>query len=720
MSYLPALYPQFIEDNGQPIEDGYIWIGEADQDAATHPIAVYADEARTITLEQPVRTTGGYPAYQGAATRLYLAAGVTECSVTVHNKRDVAVFTNVPHSPLFGANDSLDAGNVTWKPGGFTIGKSLQDKLDELVSLPDGRGANDTDDNTILADKQDSGYRRFYAPAGKGTGANGEYRVFTHPWTNPGAGYSDPEQFTENPGNIVDGMQLIGDGIGRTIFDQTDDALANYLFACNTMSDATADNLAGVSFRDLTLYGRSDTLGHSEPQHLVALAGVTSPSFERVQFLAGRGDGICNWMGPKQSGRCHNIGLRVLNCVFDGGDVANGRNAVTIEDMVEWVIGWSRFNNWTSATGGPGGTPHPGFIDVEPQGTNDQFRNRAGRVLFNQFADNPGAAVCFFLSHLSFYATQGGDFQAIGNTANACRIGFDLVGYGPDNGDYPDPTWNHDVLIQGNKVYDSFTPLRARGVRRLTVTDNFFRKSDAGILLAQVPPALTVGADEVGTRITRNWLEELAQSSTDGGPAICSDGPLKNAAIEDNDFVECGRTDDLAGWGFLARTGGDIDLRLKNNRVTNETGRMTVFAAVQTGLDPAITVNANSEKSGNKLLAGADPFAGDNFNPTIGADFTSGITYANGWVAYDADHVSLRKADGLVSLIVSLKSGTTTATTLMLTLPAGCRPAKDLTLIANGNGTFATADLNTAGQLVVKAGVSATFTSFNPVTFLAA
>jgi hypothetical protein len=609
---------------------------------------------------------------------------------------------------------------VAFVPWQGVIGRSLQRKLEDEIALPDARQANDSDDKNALAELVNDGWKRVRAPGQRGFGDNGDYLIGCSPWTNPEAGYTDPELFTENAGNLGD-IHLIGDGKGKTVFDQGEE---NYCLMVNSLSDDEADNRRGVHISHLTVRGRAD-LGASEPQHLIALFGFSGATIEHVAFENGRADGLYCSMGPKQSSRRHNSNLRVAYCDFDGdvGDALGapvGRNAITVEDCIGTLIAFNRFRRWTSGTAN-GGSPHPGFIDFEPQANTDQYRIRLIRVLYNWFFDNPSAAVCFFLSHLSYYATEGGDAQAIGNVIERCLHGFDMVGYGPDNGDYPDRTWRHDIVLRDNRINDTVLfPIRSRGIYGCDVIGNKIRKAGGGLSLANVPPGLTVGADEQDWRVRENVLQEIAQSSTYGGPAVVSDGTLRNVAIEANDLIECGRTDNAGGWGFLARTGGDVDLRLNGNRVWNTTGRMKKLAEIQTGLPTPITINAAAQKVGNVVVAGTDPSSGDNFTPPAGTDFTAGIVYANGWSAYDSNHVSLVKKDGVVSLLMSLKGGATPATTLMLTLPPGCWPRKDVTLQCNGNGSYALCELNVAGQLAVKSGVSATETSFPPIEYIAA
>lgn len=47
---------QFVDENGHPIVNGKVYIGEPNQDPRTNPIVVYANRAKTVPLTQPIRT----------------------------------------------------------------------------------------------------------------------------------------------------------------------------------------------------------------------------------------------------------------------------------------------------------------------------------------------------------------------------------------------------------------------------------------------------------------------------------------------------------------------------------------------------------------------------------------------------------------------------------------------------------------------------------------
>jgi hypothetical protein len=91
----------FADAGGQPLEDGYIWIGTVNLNPITNPIVAYWDSAKTITAVQPIRTSGGYPVYQGTPSRFYTAS---DYSIQVQNKNGTVVYTSL--------NDNSSAGGA--------------------------------------------------------------------------------------------------------------------------------------------------------------------------------------------------------------------------------------------------------------------------------------------------------------------------------------------------------------------------------------------------------------------------------------------------------------------------------------------------------------------------------------------------------------------------------------------------------------------------------
>jgi len=103
---MPALsveppFPAFADADGQPLEDGYILIGTVNLNPVTNPIAVFFNSALTIAAAQPIRTSGGYPVYQGTPSRIYTGS---DYSIQVQNKNGTVVYTSL--------NGNADGGIV--------------------------------------------------------------------------------------------------------------------------------------------------------------------------------------------------------------------------------------------------------------------------------------------------------------------------------------------------------------------------------------------------------------------------------------------------------------------------------------------------------------------------------------------------------------------------------------------------------------------------------
>ena len=103
-------YPAFADADGQPLDDGYIWIGTVNLNPITNPIAAYWDSAQTISAVQPIRTSGGYPVYHGTPSRIYTAS---DYSIQVQNKNGTVVYTSLNGNATGGAVTANATGTGT-------------------------------------------------------------------------------------------------------------------------------------------------------------------------------------------------------------------------------------------------------------------------------------------------------------------------------------------------------------------------------------------------------------------------------------------------------------------------------------------------------------------------------------------------------------------------------------------------------------------------------
>jgi hypothetical protein len=99
-------YPAFIDVDGQPLDNGYIWIGTVNLNPQVNPIAAYWDAALTISAVQPIRTLNGYPSYQGTPSRFYVES---DYSIQVLDNKGSVVYTSLNGNAFPGSAGNLYA-----------------------------------------------------------------------------------------------------------------------------------------------------------------------------------------------------------------------------------------------------------------------------------------------------------------------------------------------------------------------------------------------------------------------------------------------------------------------------------------------------------------------------------------------------------------------------------------------------------------------------------
>ena len=83
----------FTDVDGDPLEDGYIYVGAVNQNPQAVPISVFWDSALTIPAAQPIRTLGGYPSRTGTPSRMYVAE--SQYSISVTNKNGTLIYSDL-------------------------------------------------------------------------------------------------------------------------------------------------------------------------------------------------------------------------------------------------------------------------------------------------------------------------------------------------------------------------------------------------------------------------------------------------------------------------------------------------------------------------------------------------------------------------------------------------------------------------------------------------
>lgn len=139
-------YPVFYDRDGDPLDNGNIYIGVANLDPVANPIQVYFDEALTIPASQPLKTSNGYVYRNGTPAQLYVNA--TDFSITVKDSKNTLVY-NFPEATGIG----VGAASISYNEGGVgAVTRTVENRLQDYVSVKDFGAVGDgvTDDTAAI------------------------------------------------------------------------------------------------------------------------------------------------------------------------------------------------------------------------------------------------------------------------------------------------------------------------------------------------------------------------------------------------------------------------------------------------------------------------------------------------------------------------------------------------------------------------------------------
>jgi hypothetical protein len=98
----------FYDRAGEPLENGYIYIGSPGTNPETNPITVYWDASLTTTAAQPIRTLAGYPSRNGSPSNII--ASQSPYSILIKDKTGALVFSDLNFSaPGFAQTQTITA-----------------------------------------------------------------------------------------------------------------------------------------------------------------------------------------------------------------------------------------------------------------------------------------------------------------------------------------------------------------------------------------------------------------------------------------------------------------------------------------------------------------------------------------------------------------------------------------------------------------------------------
>lgn len=352
-------FPLFSDQNGEALDDGYIFIGTANLNPITNPIVVYFDPALTITAVQPIRTSGGYPVYQGTPARIYVNS---DYSIQVQNKNGSVVYSSLSATARY-SDIVIDVPPVTAADVSFVGFKGQVGDVQDLAS-DDGSdwiGYKRQNINTVATSVEDRlnepyiSVTEFGAVGDNSTSCDAAVAFAFSAALSSGKPLYFPEgtyKFTTTSttnwdltGYEQQGITIFGANSGRTIltFPNVTASIALQIFASTDFYDVTIADLqiTGAMAGALVVIGRndfSDPLNTSTFSNLIILNSFNNAAAEALRlnyvlnsnFIGCRGNCFADGLGTNVG-----IALRCRQtefCTFTNGSYGNADYGVQFTD----------------------------------------------------------------------------------------------------------------------------------------------------------------------------------------------------------------------------------------------------------------------------------------------------------------------------------------------------------------------------------------------------
>lgn len=345
-------YQFFTDSDGQPLENGYIYIGTAGASAQTNPKNIFWDSALSIAAANPVRTSAGLPQRSGSPATIYTDG---DYSITVLNAQGVVVYSalNSTHAP-----GDISADNVIYTTPG-AVDRTATERFEDWVSVKDfgavGDGSTDDSDAIEAADNYASTNRvPLFFPPGSYRIKRTITRVSQSAWFGASA---QSIQNIRNETNLFATVADIGDG-SPMIRCATSGVVTS-------VSSLTFENLEFVSDKSVDYTNLSTTTSNGiilvDVSNVKNGLGFTGCSFKNAAFGVRQTDDDpyldkvtfdrCNFSLLYRAIQCNpTAGLSLANCFiydcFDWIYTKNGGRA----NGAEVFLNACSFNNSSFST----------------------------------------------------------------------------------------------------------------------------------------------------------------------------------------------------------------------------------------------------------------------------------------------------------------------------------------------------------------------------------
>lgn len=154
-------FQQFFDLDGDPLDNGSIYIGNSGQNPQQYPIPIFWDAAGSIPALQPVKTLNGYAVRNGTPSRIWVEN--VDYSITVKDSRGRVVFTAlsvtaVSFSALAAPTGSSLVGFI--QAGAHAVARTVLDRGRDAVSIKDFANYSTNASQAILDMATDYGFVR--------------------------------------------------------------------------------------------------------------------------------------------------------------------------------------------------------------------------------------------------------------------------------------------------------------------------------------------------------------------------------------------------------------------------------------------------------------------------------------------------------------------------------------------------------------------------------